>query len=166
MYKKVLMAIDATPETEKTAEHVAEMVKNGLIGRLTLVHAVLEPNERKPRWPGEFGVEVETVRPVTLETRFAVEGKLAHVLDIFEAEGVAVDLQILVGKPEEVILHLTADGGYDLVITGSRGLNHLEGVLMGSVSSKILAQAGCPVMVFNPVPRDLAPPRAPEFYEL
>lgn len=165
MYKKALMAVDATPETARTAEHVVEMVKNGLIGKLTLVHAVQEPNEKKPRWPGEFGVEVEPVRPVSLGTRFTVEGKLSHVLDIFETEGVAVDLQILVGKPDEVILNLTAQGEYDLVVTGSRGLNHLEGVLMGSVSTRVLAQAGCPVMVFNPVPRDVARPEVPAFYE-
>lgn len=165
MYKKVLMAVDASPQSMKTAEHVVEMVKNGIIGKITLVNVVPEAKEEKPRWPGEFGAEVAPMRPVNLETRFAVESRLAPVLDIFEAAGVAAELQILLGKPSEVICSLATEGNYDLVITGSRGLNHLEGVLMESTSARILSSAGCPVMVFNPIPKTVPVVPANQLYE-
>lgn len=160
MYKKVLVAVDASERSVKMAEHAVQLNQAGVIGKINLVHVVLEANEEKPRWPGEYGIELVPGRPANLETRLVVESKLAPVLDVFEEAGVAVDLQVLVGEPVEVICKLAQEGDYDLVIVGSRGLNRLEGLLMDSISSRVLAAAGCPVMVLNPIPK--AEPVVPE----
>jgi nucleotide-binding universal stress UspA family protein len=51
------------------------------------------------------------------------------------------------GHPGEVIVNEANEGGYDLIVMGSRGLSDLGGMLMGSTAHKVLAEAKCPVLV-------------------
>jgi nucleotide-binding universal stress UspA family protein len=50
---------------------------------------------------------------------------------------------VLEGDPAEVILNLAAQHKTDMIILGSRGLSDFKGLLLGSVSHKISAQADC-----------------------
>jgi nucleotide-binding universal stress UspA family protein len=49
------------------------------------------------------------------------------------------------GDPGDVIVEASKDA--DLAIVGSRGLNPLQRLLMGSVSSKVVHRAECDVLV-------------------
>jgi nucleotide-binding universal stress UspA family protein len=57
-------------------------------------------------------------------------------------EGETIEAQ---GDPGEVIVEAAKDA--DLAIVGSRGLNPLQRLLMGSVSSKVVHRAECDVLV-------------------
>ncbi len=52
------------------------------------------------------------------------------------------------GRPAEVLLAEAL--GADLLVVGSRGSGGFSGLVMGSVSQKVLAHAGCPVAVLHP----------------
>lgn len=59
------------------------------------------------------------------------------------------------GRPAEVLLSEAV--GADLVVVGSRGSGGFAGLVMGSVSQKLLAHASCPVAVLHPgVPAETA----------
>ena len=49
------------------------------------------------------------------------------------------------GDPGEVLVEASKDA--DLVIVGSRGLDRLEQIVLGSVSSKVVHEAACDVLV-------------------
>ena len=49
------------------------------------------------------------------------------------------------GDPGDVVVEMAKDA--DLAIVGSRGLNPLQRLLMGSVSSKVVHRADCDVLV-------------------
>ena len=53
------------------------------------------------------------------------------------------------GKPADVILALAAETHADLIVLGSRGLNPMKELLLGSVSHRIVAHAPCSVFVVN-----------------
>lgn len=51
------------------------------------------------------------------------------------------------GDPAEIILKTAADLTADIIIVGKRGRGRLEGLLLGSVSQKIVSLARCAVVV-------------------
>lgn len=72
--------------------------------------------------------------------RHIVEGAQARAA----AEGVErVEARIETGDPAERILDCIDSEGIDCVIMGSRGLNDLKGLFMGSVSHKVANRAPC-----------------------
>ncbi len=59
-----------------------------------------------------------------------------------------VETALIEGEPAEVLLRQTDEAR--LLVVGSRGYGPLRRVLLGSVSSAVVAHAACPVIV---VPR-------------
>jgi nucleotide-binding universal stress UspA family protein len=55
-------------------------------------------------------------------------------------------LVLLTGHPAEALSRLAAEGGYDLLVVGSRGAG-LSRVLLGSTATTLAAQAKVPVLV-------------------
>ncbi len=55
-----------------------------------------------------------------------------------------------IGKPAAAILAIAREVGADLIIVGSHGLTGLERLVLGSVSEKIVREAGCCVEVARP----------------
>eukprot|EP00168_Porphyra_purpurea_P004255 TRINITY_DN149_c0_g1_i1.p2 TRINITY_DN149_c0_g1~~TRINITY_DN149_c0_g1_i1.p2 ORF type:complete len:168 (-),score=66.99 TRINITY_DN149_c0_g1_i1:241-744(-) len=53
------------------------------------------------------------------------------------------------GDPRDVIAKYVKADGTDLLVVGSRGLSSAAGMLMGSVSSHLVAHAGCSVVVYR-----------------
>ena len=49
-----------------------------------------------------------------------------------------VDTTVLVGSPARTIVDVARERGADLVVMGSRGLSNLPGLLLGSVSHKVV----------------------------
>ena len=60
------------------------------------------------------------------------------------------------GDPAETVLDIAEEEESDLIVMGSRGFGTFRRLLMGSVSSQVLAQAHCPVLVVKGMPDDWA----------
>jgi nucleotide-binding universal stress UspA family protein len=63
-------------------------------------------------------------------------------------DALATEPLLLHGEPAEALAEAATD--LDLLVLGSRGYGPVKGTLLGSVSSRVMASAACPVMV---VPR-------------
>jgi len=55
--------------------------------------------------------------------------------------------EVLEGPPAEAILTVAETRKVDLIVMGTRGLGRLAGLLIGSVSQRVVSQAGCPVLL-------------------
>ena len=64
--------------------------------------------------------------------------------------------RVEVGDPAETVLDIAEEEESDLIVMGSRGFGTFRRLLMGSVSSQVLAQAHCPVLVVKGMPDDWA----------
>jgi len=62
-------------------------------------------------------------------------------------EGIFCETEMEIGSPGPVIISLAQKHKADLIVLGSRGLGALKGILMGSVSSYVVKNATCPVLV-------------------
>ncbi|MGV8943429.1 universal stress protein [Thermomonas sp.] len=57
------------------------------------------------------------------------------------------DEEKVVATPSEAIVRFAQKGKYDMIIMGSRGRSGLTGLLLGSVTSKVIANCEIPVTI-------------------
>lgn len=77
------------------------------------------------------------------DTRRGVEAMVKEVLGP-QAE---VHLEVVEGRPAQVLLHAAADA--ELLVVGNRGHGAFAGMVLGSVSEHCVHQASCPVVVVH-----------------
>jgi nucleotide-binding universal stress UspA family protein len=58
-----------------------------------------------------------------------------------------VETETRTGPVADTILEIARDEGADAIVVGKRGQGRLSGLLLGSVSQKIVCEAFCPVVV-------------------
>jgi nucleotide-binding universal stress UspA family protein len=79
---------------------------------------------------------------------------LCHVIELSETNleqpanlPCESSLEIVMGDPTEEIIRLSNIYQADLIVLGSRGLTGVNRILKGSVSSQVVSEATCPVLV-------------------
>lgn len=95
-------------------------------------------------------VEVAADRPHTDQEDISYV-QVQKLLQTFQAKlpGLS-ELEIVKGDPAEEIIRLANIYQTDLIVVGSRGLTGMNRILLGSVSSQVVADAPCSVLVVRP----------------
>ena len=60
---------------------------------------------------------------------------------------VKVSKKMLKGRAADKIVETANDGGFDLIVIGSRGLGGIKEFFLGSVSDRVADEAKCPVLI-------------------
>lgn len=146
MEHKVLVATDNSSNAKRAAEYIRDFLKGNPNAKVTVLY--VEPFYREYHIGRGIGVEV----PIDEEevARIAREEVLGKFEGIFSQAGIKTESAVLIGNPAEEICTFAAKGKYDLIVMGSRGLNEMKGLLLGSVSHRVLHLAPCPVLIVKP----------------
>ncbi len=72
---------------------------------------------------------------------------LAPYVDTLRRVGIDVEPEVLEGPGPKAILNVAETRDADLIVVGSRGLGAVRGLLLGSVSERVIRLAKCPVLV-------------------
>ncbi len=75
------------------------------------------------------------------------EKVLAPIRAFFAPKGMSVRFKILVGHAAERIAEEARDGRHALLMMGSRGHSALENLVLGSVTTKVMALTEVPVLL-------------------
>jgi nucleotide-binding universal stress UspA family protein len=67
--------------------------------------------------------------------------------EAIERAGRVAQVEIIDGAPAEAIVARARELGADLILLGTRGLNPVRELVLGSVAKFVLAQADCPAVV-------------------
>jgi len=67
----------------------------------------------------------------------------------FTLAGLRCETELLEGPKAEAIIKVAETRNADLIVLGARGMSSLEGLLLGSVSQKVIHHASCPVFVVH-----------------
>ncbi len=140
---RILVAVDGSPHSMVACRYAAGLAHR-LGATLIALHAV-SPDASLP----SFGAPTETARAaLQAETTARLVGE--SILDEARAaidELVPLEIDLAFGEPAEVIINRARELEADLIVVGSRGLGLVDRLLLGSVSTAVVQQAHCPVLV-------------------
>ncbi|WP_306301403.1 universal stress protein [Thalassobacillus sp. C254] len=66
---------------------------------------------------------------------------------VLKEEKTSYNIVFLHGEPGPAIIKHANNKSYDCLVIGSRGLNNLQSLVLGSVSHKVAKRVSCPVMI-------------------
>jgi nucleotide-binding universal stress UspA family protein len=150
MFEKVVWATDGSAAADRALPLAKELAGDG--GSLVVVHCnELIVGGRAGGYP-VFADEQE------LQAR--IRAQVAEAKD----EGLHATLKIVAtgsASPAHVIAALAKEAEADVIVVGTRGHSAVVGLLLGSVTQRLLHIAPCPVLAVPPLAQPVAPEREP-----
>ena len=137
-WSNILAATDGSKYSEAAVyEAINYAVSYG--GKLHLVNAVYSNDEFLATAP-------DVVEKMIAKARESLQKTVERASD----RGIEAASYVREGEPFNAIVNLAEELNIDTIVMGSHGRTGLKRILMGSVTSRVIGLASCPVMVVNP----------------
>jgi nucleotide-binding universal stress UspA family protein len=134
--RRIVVAFDGSPPATRALDLALRLARSDR-ARVWAVHVPAPPQAiAEPRTDEEQRSEPQ-----------AIARALEQVRGVAEREGMAVEVMVREGVAAPMILAAAREVQADLIVVGTRGLRGAGRLLLGSVSSAVLAGAGRPVLV-------------------
>lgn len=137
MFSKILIASDGSKYAVKAAEQAAYIASYNPNAKLEIVY-VIDPSTSK-----SDVIHNGVQEKIDIERKNRVKETEQKVID----KGQDYKITMLHGEPGPTIVDYANKNNFDLVVIGSRGLNSLQEMVLGSVSHKVAKRVECPVLI-------------------
>lgn len=139
---KILLAVDGSPYTKKMLAYMT--THEELTAGTHNYSAITVQSALPPRARAALGKD-------TVDEYYAEESAkvLDPVCEFLARHQVKAERIAKVGPAGEVIAQVAEEGKYDLIIMGTHGHGALGKLVMGSVSTQVLANCSVPVMLIR-----------------
>lgn len=136
MFNKILVALDSSELSEQVVEMI-EQVHLEPETKVILAHVIVNSGADPDVAVDRPQADIESIPHHQLEKLQAYQAQLPY----------QSELELVTGDPAEEIVRLANIHQADLIIMGSRGLTGMNRILQGSVSSEVVEEAPCSVLV-------------------
>jgi len=138
---KFLLAVDGSDDSQRTVDHVIHL--------LPWYKPRVEIDLLNVQLPILSGNVKTFISREQLEEYYRDEGHAAlkSARERLDRAGVAYSFHVATGAPAEVIVEYAKKRRCHQICIGSRGLGAVAGLLLGSVASKVIHLAPCPVLL-------------------
>lgn len=138
---KILLPVDGSPCALRAVDQ--------LVAHVACLRDVPEIHLLHVHLPIPIGRVQAHVGKDTLHAYYLEEGQenLLAAQQKLDAAGLFHTTHIHVGQPAEVICKMASELGCDLIVMGTHGRSPVAGLVMGSVATRVLHQAPCPVLL-------------------
>ena len=136
---KILMATDGSTDSLRAARFLPHLCAAEELG-VTVIY-VKDPYLFSV-WTEGVITDADMHQSETVATE-----ALSRTAGVLRQAGIEVQERAEWGEPVQIITDIALKEGFDLIVMGSRGLGGLAGMLMGSVSDRVMHRAHCPVLV-------------------
>lgn len=133
MYKNILLASDGSAHAERAAQQAIQLA-NLHQGKVTILF-VLTPSKSHER-EQTFEQQVQYSQK-----------KLGNTEASLKEANIPFNIEVMKGEPAPEIISYANRNSYDVLVIGSRGLNSLQEMVLGSVSHKVVKHSNCPVLI-------------------
>lgn len=138
---KILLPVDGSESALRAVDHL--IAHSAWFSDVPEVH-LLHVHAPIPIGRVQAHIGKETLQAYYLEESQALLVEAQKKLD---AAGRFHTTHIHVGQPAEVIVKMASELGCDLIVMGTHGRSGIAGLIMGSVASRVLHLASCPVLL-------------------
>jgi nucleotide-binding universal stress UspA family protein len=149
MVKKILVGLDGSADADKAMDYALDLAEqcHASVQLLTVIPELTSFTTRVYPAAREVPLGVGDYHQ-TLKGHG--EKMLAAALE--EAKQLKPDLEISTKVVEghrvaENIVDVAKDGGFDLIVVGSKGLGGITGFLLGNIADRVADHAECPVLI-------------------
>jgi nucleotide-binding universal stress UspA family protein len=144
-FERIMVATDLTPASEPALKEAVEMAKEkGSQLVITHVYQLPSPTEAEAAAPGVYDQWDQNLRT-------AVEKRLQPLVEDAKKAGVNARALVLSGAAYEAISQAAEKNKADLVVMGTHGRKGVSRFFVGSVASRVISTAPCPVMTVRAV---------------
>lgn len=139
---KILLAVDGSAYTKRMLAYLA--AHDELLG----AHQVYTAVHVTPALPSRAA---SLLNKADVKAYYEEESEkvLKPIRTFFSKRGLSLQTVSKVGHAHEVLSKAAEAGGYDLLVMGSHGHGTLGRLVLGSVSSKVLASTTVPVLIIR-----------------
>ncbi|HJV35173.1 universal stress protein [Geomonas sp.] len=143
--KKILVAIDGSPLSDKAAEEAVRLAAGNPSQFKSKVYGLLV----LPNAPRNTFTDFVPAKPITEQDKWAeLKERIFFVIEKNAAEmGVLLETAVAYGEPAEELLRFAQKEEIDVIVIGSTGKGFLKRKFLGSVSHKVVKDAKCSVYV-------------------
>ncbi|RNF38304.1 universal stress protein [Planococcus salinus] len=137
MYKKILLAVDGSDHSIRAAKEAIKIAQGAEDAQITIVYVADHNNAKNEVLHSNSSAELDLQR----------RKKIQPVEESIATANLKYRVEILHGTPGPAIVEYANKEGFDMLVIGSRGLNSLQEMVLGSVSHKVVKRANCPVLI-------------------
>ncbi|MDN4494636.1 universal stress protein [Ureibacillus aquaedulcis] len=137
MYKHILLAADGSENAVRAAKEAIKIAACHEDSMIEIVY-VVDFDQSKSDVLHSSSSEARN-----LERR----KKIARVEQLIKESNVSYKVTFLHGTPGPEIVKYANEQQAELVVIGSRGLNSLQEMVLGSVSHKVMKRVNCPALI-------------------
>ena len=143
--KKILVAIDGSPLSDKAAEEAVRMAACNPGPLKSTIYALLV----LPNAPRNTFTDFVPSPPITETEKWQeLKERIFYVIEKNAAEAnVALEITVAYGNPADELLAFAEKEEIDVIVIGSTGKGFLKRKVLGSVSHSVVKNARCSVYV-------------------
>ena len=141
MFKTIVLALDGSEGSRRAIPVAAELARqNG--GRILIAHVEQDV-------AGKGGAPI----PITEDE---IQAEIRKQAEKLSTDGIETSVEmrnVMLGGPAHPIAEIAEEANADLIVAGTRGHSPVAGLLLGSVTQRLLHIARSPVLVVPPSDR-------------
>ncbi|MBD8032882.1 MULTISPECIES: universal stress protein [Solibacillus] len=137
MYQHILLAADGSENSLRAAKEAVKIAKINAETMVTIIFVI-----------DMVKVKTEVLHASSNEGLYMERRqKIVPIEQLFQDEQIKCQVEMIHGSPGPEIIKYANTQNVDLVVIGSRGLNSLQEMVLGSVSHKVMKRVQCPAMI-------------------
>lgn len=144
MYK-ILIATDGSKISQNAVNYVMNLLENQQKDNVEV--SVISVYNSGLGSSGKAIIPKKEYARVIEYAKAQAEQAVNSIAAVLEKKGIKVNKSVEEGDPAQVIAKVAKSINADQIVMGTRGLSDLKGMLMGSVSRKVVHLAHCPVVL-------------------
>ncbi|CQR46521.1 Stress response protein NhaX [Paraliobacillus sp. PM-2] len=137
MYNHILLASDGSEHAIRACENAIMLAGKNPNATITIVYVVDGATSKTDVLHHWNAIDLDQSRKEKLTI---TERKLKQ-------QNIPYEIKILHGEPGPAIVKFANENKVDICVIGSRGLNSLQEMVLGSVSHKVAKRVECPVLI-------------------